>query len=1371
MPQLASDRNLLLGILALQFGLISKDRLIDALGAWANDKKTGLEEILVRQGLLTPDGRVKLLSLLELHLNLHGGDPEKSLAALSSVGLAQGEVEQLRDSDLNASLMHVSLVTHPPEGDPYRTLSVGQTTSDGLRFRILRPHAKGGLGEVSVALDSELNREVALKEIQAKFADGGESRARFLLEAQITGGLEHPGIVPVYGMGTYADGRPYYAMRFIRGDSLKDGIRKFFAQFAAKGGSAPASGSEELPAKLPAAAYETIEFRQLLRRFVDVCNAVAYAHARGVLHRDLKPGNIMLGNYGETLVVDWGLAKATGKSDESLHTAQAPLTASTDTASADTCLGSALGTPGYMSPEQAGGRTDLFGPATDIYCLGATLYHLLTGQAPHRDNSSGELFQRIQKGVFPPPREVNPAIPAPLAAICLKAMATEPKSRYESALDLSKEIERWLAGDSVSAHRDSLLVKAQRWARRHRTAVTSAAALLMAGLIAVIIGYVVLRAEQSRTLAAQERTQLALTESQRQLAENRFQHGVSEYEARRYQLAMRDLRRAIATLPQPNPLLESYRQVLSDRLTMRNRSLLPPQRVGQEIDSLVFSPDGQRVLTLNNIEGDYAQKTARLWDALTGKPIGSSNPTISTRFSYRSQYHPQLGSAVFSPDGKRLLISGPENSARRLDAATGKAIEPPANHPARVFAAVYRRDGKRFLTICEDNSVRIWDAESGEVLGQPLAHPNAVLGADFHPAGERVVTACKDQALRIWDLKSHTLQGEPIAHPVPVTFAQYHPGGEVFLTVGDDTVPRLWRADSGELAGQLEVADDFEPSCSFSPDGGFALLKSGVRVRIWNLRTGEVKQLPLNGAEYVVSAAFSGDGLRIVTATSDFRNGTKRAQLWDTKSAQSFGDPFFHEGYLKAALSPDGLRLATSSEERLRLWEIDPYLPTLLMTNNLVNYAEYSPDGKFIVTAGADGVGQVWNAQDGQPIGAPLRHESGLTTARFSPNGEQVVTGGFDKTARLWDARTGQPLGEPLRREKIIGDALFTPDGKSILTAEYEPDLSGIFAKRDVSATLWDAKTGKLMGPFLSTGWGVARLRFSDDGLRLVSLSGLTTMELWETQAVQPSSFHVGFLLKHSEAAINHAEFSPDGQRLVSAGNDRTARLWNVTTGEELGEPMRQQNQVNWATFSPDGRQVATVNEDGLLIFWDGRTGVELGNSRQFTQKLRSVDWSPDGKRLLMVGRNGGVWTLSAGACGPDFGEKEDDWQAWVECMSGETASDATTFRPLTLEEWQERRAVLEQSQEWQAYLQEFHQPRIHSRHLDQADRAEAKQEWFAAAFHLRSLVQNSPADAKLVERLRNCEEKWRGELTMIEQAIAARTSAKPEPPRPPPEE
>jgi serine/threonine protein kinase len=298
-------------------------------------------------------------------------------------------MEQVADADVQASLAQVSAARHDEEDSwPTRMPSVGTPTSTGLRFRILRPDAKGGLGLVSVAQDEELHREVALKEIQEQYADDPQSRARFLLEAEITGGLEHPGIVPVYGLGAYADGRPFYAMRFIGGDSLKDAIDRFHN--GASRGRQP-TGVD------PTNAEHTLAFRQLLGRFVDVCNAVACAHSRGVLHRDLKPGNVMLGKYGETLVVDWGLAKPVDRPESTDAGEERALRPTFGSGVAATQAGSAMGTPAYMSPEQAAGRLDLLGPASDVYSLGATLYTVLTGKPAFEDHGDGDILPRVQR--------------------------------------------------------------------------------------------------------------------------------------------------------------------------------------------------------------------------------------------------------------------------------------------------------------------------------------------------------------------------------------------------------------------------------------------------------------------------------------------------------------------------------------------------------------------------------------------------------------------------------------------------------------------------------------------------------------------------------------------------------------------------------------------------------------------------------------------------------------------------------------------------------------------------------------------------------------------------------------------------------------
>ncbi len=318
-----------------------------------------------------------------------------------------------------------------------------------------------------VALDAELHREVALKQILDHHADDPTSRQRFLLEAEITGGLEHPGIVPVYGLGAYGDGRPYYAMRFIRGGSLKEAIEQFHADESLK----------HNPGR------RSLELRKLLRRFTDVCNAIDYAHSRGVLHRDIKPGNIIVGKHGETLVVDWGLAKAIGQIEPGSDTGERRLVPSSASGSAETLPGSALGTPPYMSPEQAAGDLDRLGPRSDVYSLGATLYRILTGKPPYDGDDVGEILRKVQKGDFVRPRAVNPSLDTALEAVCVKAMATLPENRYASCRALADDVEQWMADEPVAAWTEPWSRTVLRWLTRHRTGVAAAAAGLLAGVL------------------------------------------------------------------------------------------------------------------------------------------------------------------------------------------------------------------------------------------------------------------------------------------------------------------------------------------------------------------------------------------------------------------------------------------------------------------------------------------------------------------------------------------------------------------------------------------------------------------------------------------------------------------------------------------------------------------------------------------------------------------------------------------------------------------------------------------------------------------------------------------------------------------------
>jgi serine/threonine protein kinase/predicted negative regulator of RcsB-dependent stress response len=383
----------------------------------------------------------------------------------------------------------------PDPGDHPESLG-----ASGVRYSRLAVLAEGGMGRVFSAHDEELSRPLAVKGLKDEHAADPDACRRLLQEAEVSARLEHPGVVPVYGLVRDGDGRPYYAMRLVGGESLQQASDRFH--------------QAEQPGRDP--GERGLALRQLLAHFVAVCNTMAYAHSRGIVHRDLKPANVMLGKPGETLVVDWGLARPVERGPREREDGEDTLRPTVSAGAVQTQMGQAAGTPAYMSPEQAAGRWDVVGSASDIYSLGATLYCLLTGRAPMQGHNIAEILQKVQRGSFPRPREVCPAVPAALEAVCLKAMALEPGGRYATAQELAADVERWLGDEPVTAWREPWTTRARRWLKRHRTAVASAsvglvAVLLLTGALGLLLA--AWERERSATSLAEQKREEALQNS------------------------------------------------------------------------------------------------------------------------------------------------------------------------------------------------------------------------------------------------------------------------------------------------------------------------------------------------------------------------------------------------------------------------------------------------------------------------------------------------------------------------------------------------------------------------------------------------------------------------------------------------------------------------------------------------------------------------------------------------------------------------------------------------------------------------------------------------------------------------------------------
>jgi eukaryotic-like serine/threonine-protein kinase len=485
-----ADRNLLAGVLALQADLITPTQLADACAAWKSCTAASVAGYLAGRGWITPADRARLDRLVGRHLDGEGRTSQPQAAtddAWQSWVSGSGEAWQ----QAATALM--------PAGGKSSPLPYVAPTRE--RYELRRLHATGGLGQVWLARDAHLGRDVALKELRPDRAADPRIRDWFLKEARVTGQLEHPGVVPVHELARRpGDGQPFYTMRFVQGRTLAEAAAEFHRQ-RQRGGAG------------------RLGLLALLNAFAAVCHAIAYAHSRGVLHRDLKPANVVLGDFGEVVVLDWGLAKLLGADD-----AATPLVLDQDGPPPETLPGQVLGTPSYMAPEQAAGRHDQIDARTDVYGLGAILYELLTGRPPFVGANTGQVLRRVREEEPAPPRAAWPDVPVALVAVCRKALARRPEDRYAAAADLARDVQSWLGDDPVSAYREQLPARLGRAARRHKPLVAGAVGLLAAAAVALAVGNVLVGRQRARAEANYQTARAAVDRYFVQVSEHRLLH-------------------------------------------------------------------------------------------------------------------------------------------------------------------------------------------------------------------------------------------------------------------------------------------------------------------------------------------------------------------------------------------------------------------------------------------------------------------------------------------------------------------------------------------------------------------------------------------------------------------------------------------------------------------------------------------------------------------------------------------------------------------------------------------------------------------------------------------------------------------------------
>jgi WD40 repeat protein/tRNA A-37 threonylcarbamoyl transferase component Bud32/regulator of sirC expression with transglutaminase-like and TPR domain len=1002
------------------------------------------------------------------------------------------------------------------------------------RFKVIRPHAEGGLGLVSLASDEELHREVALKEIKPQYADHANCRARFLQEAEITGGLEHPGIVPVYGLGRYPDGRPYYAMRFIRGDSLKEAVETFHAAHLSN--------------------VDGIEFRKLLGRFIDVCQAIAYAHSRGVLHRDLKPGNIMLGEYGETLVVDWGLAKADGKVDQFDPSDELTLKPASGSDVDPTQEGTTLGTPAYMSPEQAQGRLDLLGPASDVFSLGATLYHLIVGRPPFHAKSGSEAHILAQRGSYPRPRQLRPNIPVALEAICLKAMALLPGDRYVSAAALAQDLESFLGDEPIAARQESWMEKLLRVARRHRAWVLASAAALV--LTTVIAATAYFReasiAESNRQLATQKGR---LAESNKKLAENNAQLVVQETSAKKEAISRS----------------EELRLYLSRQ----------------------YLQNGNQALR----ENDYA--LAWLWyvkalELDVGNAAREENHRLRIALTWRQM--PRMIGLLrhdgvvnsFQPNAAwtHAITASDDHSARVWQLESGQLVGSKLIHLDKVNRAIFSPDESLVATASDDGTARVWNAQTGAPVTGPLKHGFCVLELAFNPAGTHLATACG----RIFD------------YPAPEN--------------KDLPVAAVWEIATGKCT-PLNTISRPRPQCIAFNANGTLVATGGVAANstaVWDAATGELRFGPLEHAGRVTDVRFDGNGKHVLAQTPmqtllfDMQGAQKtihiplvnslaQTKVLDEDHVQ-IGDAIWNvELNRKVDEAPPRIQdryfVAGAGETALRIFDragVDPGKPPRFHGGR-VDVADYSSDGKYLATGNRDQhgiVARAFDAATGRQAMTPVMH--GLNdqlnedmAVAFSDDGSMLATGGPDRVVRTYQLPGFTPLYSIPEQRGAIKQLHFVLNSQTLIVCE------GI-DNWNIEYSGW--RNGEMLWPHFKNGFRGYAFAMSPDGGAFATGNGGGTggrapgefvVRLRDSQTGEPLLGE----MKHAWSVSTPA-FHPGGKLLASPAHDQTVRLWDLETGKQVGvihTEDRSENRYTTCCFSRDGKYLIVGGNHGVQIW------------------------------------------------------------------------------------------------------------------------------------------------------------------------------------------
>jgi WD40 repeat protein len=920
------------------------------------------------------------------------------------------------------------------------------------------------------------------------------------------------------------------------------------------------------------------DFRQTADLVAQIGDALECAHQEGVIHRDVKPSNILIDPNGRPHLTDFGLAK-----HDAIQTTL-------------TCEGQLLGTPAYMSPEQARGDANRVDPRTDVYSLGVVLYELLTGTLPFRGPARIVLLQVLEDEPSPP-RRLNERIPRDLDTICLKCLDKEPARRYPSAAAMTKDLRLFLAGEPIRARPTSRLRRTVKWALRRPTVAALTAlslvlviALLIAGAFFTLeLGRRIKFATQQQHIAENQRqsAQQATALARRRLYSAEMSLALHEWQRGNVETAVHLLERQYPHGDEPDPRTFEWHYLW--RLCHQDAVLRGHTGA---VNAVAFSAGGSRIASA----GD--DHTIRIWDLPTRGPAG-----------VLTGHDGPVSSLALSPDGRILASAGDDRTVRLWDLETLRERQTLHGHANKVTVVAFAPNGKWLATASLDGVLRLWDVASGKVSGLynhggDKAHlDRAVVDIAFTPDSRLMVTGTQFGRIRVWDISAGQLCVETVAHNNTLTCVKLAPDGKTLATGSDDRTIKLWDVATLGERGVLGAHSEGISALAFSNVGPFASASLDGNIKLWEVgkRSPQATMSGHTGA--VLAAAFAPDGRTLATAG---RDGTIR--LWDPQAGKvrknrlepqrwpadvaSLGDRIawkWSDGSLLAvAFTPDGKALAAAgrslqgwgkaSQGVVRIWDVATGTERAVYRERGAVYAFTADPHQGLLAIGRSTDGQVGRLVFWDPPSDSRRLSPGETCVIYSlalsPDGRTVATaGGFTNIGGevvLWDVATGEARSVHKEEGDYARAVAWAPDGQSLAVA-----------RGDGRVTLWDADLHEPRLDFQAHEGRIYCMAFAPDGSLLATASRDGTAKLW-----QPATGRLVSTLRGHAQSVSSLAFSPDGETIATGGGDGSVKLWDPLTGQERLTLLTHAGRIWGVAFHPDGQTLAAGSEDGTMTLW-----------------------------------------------------------------------------------------------------------------------------------------------------------------------------------------